>query len=329
MSYQTGISSSPVNLLTTLETFLAANGWTLDSSVADGTTSQGWRLHMHRSGVYLNMRAATNELVWLNQAAPGYALNLYLGTAYSGASAWKDQAGGPIGNASSPAYNIGAAMNLPSGAVTAYHFFCDSPGDNVMVVVEKTPGIFTYVGFGVSILTAGTITGGPYFFGAVNGFNMGNSTVNNPGVLQTALTPSQYVQAFNDSNGFIRADVDSFTGKWLCTSLTTFSTIGYTGKRFWSAVSSGGTPSPFPQYGDPSLASTFAARQISAMNAMANLLPLRCFAERDVSGYSLLGTIPNAFYTNAVGKGFSPGAEYVLGADTYKLFPNFAVKKIV
>jgi hypothetical protein len=57
-SYQTGISSSPTNLLQTLVTWLTNQGWTMDMSQADGS---GWRAHLHKSGVYVNLRSAMNE----------------------------------------------------------------------------------------------------------------------------------------------------------------------------------------------------------------------------------------------------------------------------
>lgn len=323
MAYQNGTASSPINLLTQLVTFLAANGWTTDSSVADGTSSQGWRAHMHRSGVYANMRACMNESVWTGGqgSGPGYALALYLGTGYNGANAWDAQAGGPIGSGVST--TVGVGMNLVLGAITGYHFFADATGDNVCVVVENTPGIFRHLGFGVSFLKAGTITGGAYFFGSSSGWGMAAAVSASPGSLLTAQTPTADFDAYSGNTSYLRADVDAFTGKWLSFGQNTFSGSGYTGKKGWGSCGANfGQPTDIPNYDN------FKLRQVSVMNGMANLLPLRIYAERDVSGYSLLGSIPGVFFSNGVGLGFSSGSDYVLGADTYKMFPNFAVKKV-
>lgn len=322
MAYQNGVASSTVNLLTQLVTFLAANGWTTDSSVADGVLSVGWRAHLHRSGVYVNLRAAMNESVWVGGqgSGNGYGLGVYLGTGYNSANAWNTQAGGPIGQGQT--YTVGASMNLPSGAITGYDFFTDAAGDNVVVVVEKTPGIFVHIGFGVSIAKAGAFTGGPYFFGSSSGYALSNATSGSPGSLLTAQTPTIDLDANSLCTSFVRADVDSFTGLWLSTGINTFYGGGYTGKRSWGSPSTSQIPFAIPHY------QYFSDRQVSSMNAMANLLPLRMYCERDVSGYSLLGTIPGVYMSNAVGKGFSQRSDYVLGADTYKMFPNFAVKKV-
>ena len=42
-SYQTGIASSPTNLLQTLVAWLMAQGWTVNQSEQEGT---GWRAHL-------------------------------------------------------------------------------------------------------------------------------------------------------------------------------------------------------------------------------------------------------------------------------------------
>jgi len=127
--YQTGISSSPTNLLQTLVSFLSAQGWTTDSSVADGT---GWRAHLHKSGLYVNLRAAMNELIWpengsyhdgLKGSTGGYGIGLYLGDGYSGAAAWHEQSGRPVRPTDGSTAGCGA--NLPSGSVAAYHIFDD------------------------------------------------------------------------------------------------------------------------------------------------------------------------------------------------------------
>jgi hypothetical protein len=89
----------------------------------------------------------------------------------------------------------------------------------------------------------------------------------------------------------------------------------------------------FPNYAQSYSATpgSFQHNQVSAQDGRANLLPCLLYVQRDGSGpgYSPLGTVPTIFVTSAVGQGFSPASDYVIGADTYTMFPYFAVKKVV
>ena len=121
MAFQTGSATGIVDLFDQIVTFVTANGWTLDSKVPDGS---GERAHLHNGSVYVNLRAGVNENIWAN-GSTGYQMGLYLGTGYSGASDWRSQAGGPLGQGQS--YTVGSGMALPSGALTGYWFMCARP----------------------------------------------------------------------------------------------------------------------------------------------------------------------------------------------------------
>ena len=160
-SYQTGTSSSPVALLQSLVAWLnTTQGWVTDLNATDAS---GWRAHLHKNGLYVNMRAAMNESVWNYNHAAGYGIGLYLGDGYSGAANWRSQSGGPIQTATTN--TVGAGMQLGSGAVTAYHFF-DDGADHIVVVVEKSPGLFVHMGWGPSLVKTGYTLDFPYFFGS-------------------------------------------------------------------------------------------------------------------------------------------------------------------
>ena len=328
MAYQTGTATDPNDLLQKLVTFLAANGWTQDMSQADGT---GWRAHLHRSTTYVNLKSTTGAVnPWAFTANPAptatdAALHIYLGTGFSGAANWNAQTGGPILNGTSN--NTGCSMPLPTGSVTAYHFFSDSSGDNVVVVVEKTTGVFTHLGWGVSLTKSGSWTGGPYFFAPVHGYSFASDSTSAAGAQNgpTAKAPFVYSDSvFSAANAYVRADVDVFTGKWLgCTGSLSQPSGGYTGRNFVSEFRGGTavvTGIPTMEY--------FVERSFSTMTSSATLVPIRVWAIRDSGGYSLLGVVPNIFYSIATDKGFSAGTEITIGADTYKVFPNFAVRKV-
>lgn len=323
MPYETGSATSPTDLLQKLVAWLVARGWTSNLSQADGG---GWRAHLVKGGLYLNLRSniGSGSGVWGTApvwSTPNYnGIGLYLGTGFNSGSAWHAQAGGPVGTGQT--YTVGAWMQLPSGAITAYHFF-DDGSDNVTVVVERTSGIFTHMGWGSSLAKAGAWTGGAYFFGALSSY-YGSYSTGAGGDSTTAYCPGSHRDSSNGTNGFARADVDSFTGKWIGISDITLAQAGGTGKIGASAIEgSGGMPADIPR-----CLNVFMARQTSAMNSQANLVPVRWFAQRDGGGYSLLGRLPSILASNATAKGYSAGQEILIGADAYKVFPNFAVRKV-
>jgi hypothetical protein len=310
-----GTATDPIDLVKKILTWLVSQGWTQDMSQADGA---GWRVHAHKSGVYVNMRACVNEsTVWAGgQVQAGYGIGLYTGSGFNSASAWNAQAGGPVGSGQS--YTVGAGINLPSGAVVATHFF-DDGADNVTIVVERTSGVFGHLGFGAAA-EHGSGSARRFFFGSVSGFYMtyGGSI---PGTLLTAYCPGSNNDGSSAANGFVKADVDAFTGKWISTGNSTETTKGYTGKFAPTGIPGLSIPT-----GIPTMAGILA-RSTSSLNSQPNLLPIQIFAERDAGGYSPLVTLPSLAATNATTKGFAVTSVYSIGATNWMLFPNFAVVK--
>lgn len=332
MAYQNGSATSSTDLLQQLVTFLVANGWTTDLSASEGL---GWRAHLHKSGNYVHLRAAENEAVF-QQTGSGtaYGINLYTGTGFNPGQPWNNQTtGAPLGNGA--AYPVGVNCYLSAGPFANYYFMTDSSGDNVVVVVAKTPGTFMHFGWGLSLVTAGTITGGAYFFGSSSGFNGNTSSpgASTPGYTTTAPCPGVNGDNITDLSVFyVRADVDSFTGKWISGGPNLSANEGYTGKIGASSVRATGIASTnsVPSYAQSDNATEFQALQTSAQDGRTNLLPVYLWANRDgtTTGFSLLGSLPTVFCSNGVGKGFSAASIYTIGSDNYIMFPNFAVLKV-
>lgn len=350
MSYQTGTPTDPVNLLQTFATWLVSIGWTSDKDAAIGGGSAGWEAHLHKSGVYVHLRAAVNEPTWSNGwetggGAGGYALSLYLSTGFDGTQLWDAQPGNPpVGSGSSSV--IGAGMNLSAGPFSTYFCFADAAGDNVALVVEKTPGLYVYLFWGNSLTKSGTWTGGMYF-GASTGFVASayqGYGAGNPGWTESSPCPGSHEDVQFYPNAFVRCDSDSFTGKWIAIGDNTGVQSGYTGRTGASSVYSsdqthGGTapPTSIPRYAvfaDTSSSNPheFQFQQTSVLDGRVNLLPVLWWVARDPSsgsvGFSLIGSLPMIFFSNGVGNGFVPAGEYAIGGDTYKMFPNFAVLKV-
>lgn len=317
MAYSTGTANSPTNLLQAIVTFLVANGWTQNMSQAEGT---GWRAHLSKGGIYVNFRAANNENI--AGIGTGYYLCFYTGTGYNGASAWNAQAGAPVQSGTSTV--TGAAMALVNaGPYLTYDFFTDA-SDNVELVLERAAGIFVHLGWG-QMEKAGSWTGGTVFHGSTSWAYASNTSAVVDGAAVTGKCPGSFSNYVTSSQGFVRADVDAWTGKWLSCSLTTSTSMGYTGKRVFSSVAGYSQPdSQIAGYG-----TAWEGRQTSEMNGQANLLPVHWWAERDAGGLSLIGNIPMVRFSNATGKGFAIRQEVIVGSDTWKFYPNFAVRKVV
>lgn len=332
MAYQTGSASSSTDLVQKLVTWLVSLGWTQDRSAAEGST--GWTASLHKSANYVHLRAAELESsIWhANFGAAHYGVHMYLGTGFNSGQPFNNQTtDAPIGSSTFP---IGVGMQLTAGPFSNYYFFADSAADNIVVVVEKTPGLFVHIGWGLSLLKAGSYAGGPYFFGSSSGYYTSDttSTPNIPGYTSSSDCPFVNKDQFGGGPGFVRADVDSWTGKWIgIYGATTGADLGFTGKEGGSSVHCTGASMPgnYPVYAYTASTTQFQYEQTSEQDGRANLLPLILWALRDgtTTGFSMLGTAPNIFSTNGVGSGFSNADEYVLGATTYKMFPRFAIVK--
>lgn len=316
MAYATGTATSPTNLLQSIVTFLVAAGWTQNMSQAEGS---GWRAHLSKGGTFINFRAAVNENLVAQGA--GYALYAYVGTGYSGASAWNAQAGAPVQSGSSTV--AGAAMGLVNaGPYLNYHLFTDE-SDNVALVLERAAGIFQHICFG-QVTKAGSWTGGAFCVGTVGWTYAASSSTVVEGVTTTSGCPGAFGNYITTANGYVRADVDAFTGKWLSIGNTSAANYGWTGKRCYTPVKGLNDPdAQIPGYG-----TAWQGRQTSDMNGKANLLPVMLWAERDAGGVSLIGQLPMVRFSNGTTKGYSIGQEETIGSDTWKFFPNFAVRKV-
>lgn len=330
-NYASGAATSPTDLLNLLVTFLTTQGWTIDANAVDGS---GKRVHAHKGSDYINLRSAINETIFSGLGGnAGYGIGLYMGTGYSGAAAWNAQAGGPIRQGASDV--VGAFMLLPSGAISAYHFF-DDGADNIVVVVERSGGLFTHMGWGPSLVKSGTWTGGAYFFGALKGKEGTPSAAVMGDASRGAGCPGAILGLYNVNSTlidghalFVRADVDSFTGKWIaCSGPVTDSDEGYTGKFGSTGIEYNNAselfPLDFPSYSRL----VIAGRGISAFNSQSPMLPVVVYVQRDAGGYSRLGQIPNIRSCSASPDGGVANASLItVGAQTFMVFPLFTVRK--
>lgn len=339
-SYQTGISSSPTNLLQTLVTWLSAQGWTVDLSDA---VDSGWRAHLHKNGLFVNMRAAMNERIWPRSGGfhdygtGGYGIGLYLGDGFDSEVAWHLQSGRPV---RVDGTTIGAGANLPVGSVAAYHFF-DDGNDHVIAVIERSPGIYCHLGWGPATEPAGQPEAFPYFFGSSSAhMNTVSTTLpgDRTGINLTALPPMSHADRDSSSYGgglqrvhstaMARVDAGTFAGRWVGNGSWNDQGYGYSGRFMRCALNlhpdTQGTcnETEYPGY------RYLHNRVHQAAFAGSMLLPLHCYVLTDPGArWAPVGYPPSVFWCEAVGNGYAPGEVYQVGGLNFMVFPRFAVRK--
>jgi hypothetical protein len=345
VAYATGSATDPNDLLQKLATFIVAAGWTQDRN---GSDSPGWRAVFHKSGQYVHLRSTVGNdnpfsSFWSyahNPAAGDGGLHLFMSTVYSGSDPYYDTpqfTGSPLITGTSPAFPAPRGAALVSGAITAYHFFADSSGDNILAMIEVTPGFFSYIVFGISVDKIGSWTGGAYYGGAIQTYYHSYPFLSVDQAYGHNINPScpfsnglggPDTGAFS---GYVRCDVDTFTWVSIGTSLSGGSiSPGYTGKQGQSAVGLGQSSQPFaaPLLNIPNVEG-LKEHTVSSFNGMVNLLPIRLYVKRATGGFSPFATIPNIFSCFAVEQGgYVPGTVYSLGSDDYMIFPRFAIRKV-
>ncbi len=321
MAVSTGSATSNIDLLQQLVAWLVTRGWTSSMSQASGA---GWRAHLSKGSVYANFLASRdNDAAWASNVANtlNFALHLYLGTGYNSGAAFNAQAGGPVGSGTSNTVGICAVTG--SGAITSYQFL-DDGADNIVVVIERTPGVFRYLAWG-TITKFGSWTGGEFFCGSSPGYYA--STFFEPGAYSSAC-PFATGGGISTSghNAFLRADVDAFTGKWLSCGSSATVVFGYTGKYGSSGIK-GDNDSPPEDVPNLSLAAQLKLH--NTLDGRVITLPITLYGNRDGGGYSALGEVPSLRLCRAseIG-GASVGSDLPIGSDTWRVFPGFLVKVV-
>jgi hypothetical protein len=318
MAYQTNTAGSPTDLLQKLVAWLALQGWVVDLSASAGTKG-GWKAHLHKGSLYVHLRAVqvnsdTGDSFGYGmsyEAGPG--IQMYVGSGYT-PGLWQNQPGAPIGVGQT--YSVGNAICLPEGVIRAYHFLCDESGDHVRVIVERQAGSFSHLMWGSTLEKLGNWPGGAYFCGGTQG-NLGQES-------PATSTDLPFSVISYRPLGYVRVDVDETTG-WA--GLAVAGGAANDGATGVCASGLVGKSDDSFNFDLPEYPVQLLSRTVSTLNSQAALLPAHLFVLRAGGGWSPLGTVPGLFYTRATESGFAVGSTYPLGADSYLLFPGFALRK--
>lgn len=297
--YETGTASGVVDLITKLEAFMAANGWTTDSFATEGL---GKRYHAHNGSVFFNARAYNVETPSASLYQGGItgvsSLAMNLSTAGTGGSNWFDKTGSPAYSGSS----MSAGINGLSGAIAAYHFFAQNSGTGITVVVEYVAGYYQMIAFG-TLAKYGTYTGGQYFTGSHNGIATLVETFNGfiPGVgfISKGYTPG--------SPAFVNVTVDAEAGWHWADSFNG----NRDSSRRWVRDNNERYVNSLPT-------------QPNSLNALAVLSPIVVSADRSRTGsdrFSPIGEIPGTF-TLRISQ-LTSAQQITLGSTDYRIFPFY------
>lgn len=338
MAHTIGIATNPVDLLQQFVTWLQGLGWTVNMSQAEGS---GWRAHLAKAGLCVNLRAAMNETLshgGYYATTAGYGLGMNVSTGFDSAKNWYSQPGAPV-QESSPTVGLTPCIKTGStatpGPITRYYAFEDG-ADNVMLVVEGAPGIFSHLSWGPSLIQAGSWPLGHYCCASRSTFMCFSGSIPD-GYTSTSLCP--FVDGGDGSgagNAYVRADVDSIEGKWLAVSRNITYSMDSTRRvpcetKFLASPLSNQASYPpieIPRYGTHQFADRFQARQFTQFNSQIHLLPVPIYVQRDAGGWSLLGRVPNVYYCTATEHDVPAGSILSIGPDDYCVFPNFCVRRV-
>lgn len=306
MAYQTGTASSQEDLMNALNVFAVAQGWT--SNIM--STTNDW-MALNNGSVYVQFR-------WDNTGAIAmFHSRGFINTSTAPGNHTDDDGCGTV-DASAP-YNAtistGRRINVGNGPYTSYHFFTDGTTKYIHVVLEYSPGIYRHFSFG-TINKRGTWTGGEY---AVAHTQLGQFP--NAGSVLWSGTDSGTTTA--DANECGSLHIESFPnqtagqGKWL---LFTNQTTSLGNDR--QSTPRARIACPGGAYGYNPWLSAYGFFRANLLNGFLPLIPIPIWW-RDTAPapdqVMLLGFAPDV-YMIQMGS-LSPGQEFTIGADTYKVFP--------
>ena len=298
MSYETGVSTSPSNLLSKLVTRLTTDGWTIvrtngspgaQVSVSDGSATEGNQFNFLADDTAINANISCQP----SRADGGAGVAFYNHTG-------SPKNAGTLGTYVVCGHKSSSTDQGFSGSHTAYHFFTGSTSDGryCHVVVEGTAGVFWHLSFG-TLEKAGSFTGGQYMT-ALELDNSGN-----------VMWPFQFANPVTRATQWVRCD-EFFTGISVTTdggSSRWFEDIGMAHNQ----GNAQGLVKAYYQGGliNFSQRTPFAPNLISVWNSLTPSI--------SVTNYKILGHTPDLRLVSMDGRESSE--QIIIGSDTWHIFP--------
>lgn len=317
MAYETGTSSSVVDLLDKFRLFAIAQGWTANRWA---TVGSGRELCIQKGAAYFNFRAWNNETMLVNGSNSGskYGITLNGSDGYSGAAAWDRQPGYPVRGSTSGGdqAHVLFPLVITTGPFPAYHFFAPD-SKTLFAEVEISTGIFLRFGCGSLDLFNPAAPGGGRFCYSTGGSHVTNSTTTSSW-LGTDADNSSYAMelvpfrgadyAFDNSSysfgSMVRAAFGSFDN-WAGSGRTVITS------GLQMACQGGGVHDKVLRDYSP-----------NPLNGIGLLLPNIVSLNIGNEYLSPIGVIPGMRFMDMTN--YLPGDEFTIGSDTWKVFPWYA-----
>lgn len=288
-----------------LQTFAAAEGWTIDIY----STTNDW-LALNNGSVYVQFRwDSTGAIAMFHSRG-------FINTSTAPGNHTGDDGCGTV-DASAP-YNAtisnGRRINVGNGPYTAYHFFTDDTTKYIHVVLEYAPGLYRHFSFG-TIDKIGTWTGGEYAVGHKWVAAITNSTNS---ILWDGARGGGSAAEANECGSMHVEGMPNQSGgmQWL---LFTNQISNLSNDRGGNARIAG----PGGVRGQNPWLSSFGFFRANLLNGFLPLIPIPIWW-RDTTPnpdqYMLLGFAPGAYMIQMAN--LTPGQEFTIGADTYQVFPG-------
>tara|TARA_R110002167_G_C12707228_1_gene655164 strand:- start:55425 stop:56450 length:1026 start_codon:yes stop_codon:yes gene_type:complete len=317
MAYSTGSATDLGDLLTKLDVFMVANGWTQDQ-FDDGVTAAGEGIvAWHKNSIYISAK-------WIASAPGSLSLHQALGfiATTTDPGGHTDDSGNGYNNAFGSDANLRSercCSDIGDGPFVSYHFFeQDASPAYVHIVVEIESEIFRHFGWG-ELDKFNDWTGGEYCYGqqqdtATNGHAADTATTSPFDALQSASTNATAREGTTiHMEGFAHQGVNE---KWLshmgaATSIGDADNLDTAGEL--RQISFGGFRGG-PLY-------HLMQFQSDVLTGHIPLTPWAIFLNDYGNNFAyFLGSVPDIRSIDITN--FSPGQEVTIGSDVWVVFPS-------
>ena len=323
MAYETGTSSSVVDLLDKFRLFAIAQGWTVNRWT---TVGSGRELCISKGSAYFNFRAWNNESMLVNgtTTAGKYGITMNGSDGYASGNAWDRQPGYPVRLSSTGGDQCHTLFPLvtTTGPFPTYHFFAPD-SKTLYAEVEVTTGVFQRWGCGSLDLFNPAAPGGGRFIYSTAGNHVTNSTSTSSwlGVDADAtsysceLVPFRCADITSSNNVSVNTSANA-SASMVRVSFSSFDNWAGSGRTVGQyglgmACQGGGCHDKVLRDYSP-----------NPLNGIGLLLPNIVSLNIGDEFLSPIGVIPGMRYMDMTN--YLPGDEFTIGSDTWKVFPWYA-----
>ncbi|CEF89705.1 structural protein [Pseudomonas phage vB_PaeS_PAO1_Ab18] len=317
MAYETGTSSSVVDLLDKFRLFAIAQGWSVNRWATAGS---GRELCIQKGAAYFNFRAWNDETMLVNgsNGSRKYGITLNGSDGYSGSAAWDRQPGYPVRGSTSGGdqAHVLFPLVITTGPFPAYHFFAPD-SKTLFAEVEISTGIFLRFGCGSLDLFNPAAPGGGRFCYSTGGNHVTDSTSSSSWLGSDAdnqsygmeLVPFRGADYASNNSGYsfgsmVRAAFGSFDN-WAGSGRTV------TSSGLQMACQGGGVHDKVLRDYSP-----------NPLNGIGLLLPNIVSLNIGDEFLSPIGVIPGMRFMDMTN--YLPGDEFTIGSDVWKVFPWYS-----